>query len=86
MNVQAAVDAPRTHMQWLPDKLYYEAGAMDDATQSALAAMGYDTVQQKPWGSAQAVFVDPVSGVPYGGSDRRTPDGVRPWLLKKAST
>jgi len=75
MNVQAAVDAPRTHMQWLPDKLYYEAGAMDDATQSALAAMGYDTVQQKAWGSAQAVFVDPVSGVRYGGSDHRTPDG-----------
>jgi gamma-glutamyltranspeptidase/glutathione hydrolase len=76
MNVQEAVDAPRTHMQWLPDRLEYEPGALGAASISALGAMGY-TLQPNPtWGSAQAIVVDAATGVRYGGSDRRTPAGA----------
>jgi gamma-glutamyltranspeptidase/glutathione hydrolase len=76
MNVQAAVDAPRTNMQWLPDELQYETGAFDARTKRALAAMGYRFNEIPQWGSAQAVVVDPVTGMRYGGSDRRRPAGA----------
>jgi gamma-glutamyltranspeptidase/glutathione hydrolase len=76
MNVQQAVDAPRTHMQWLPDQIQYEPGAFTGATMQALRAMGYSFKQISSWGSAQAVVVDPKTGVRYGGSDRRHPAGL----------
>ncbi|HEY4433126.1 MAG TPA: gamma-glutamyltransferase, partial [Candidatus Cybelea sp.] len=75
MNAQAAVDAPRTHMQWLPDRLQYEPLAFSDATGEALARMGYTLRRFAQWGSAQAVVVDPHSGTLESGSDRRTPAG-----------
>ena len=71
MNVQQAVDAPRTHMQWLPDQLQYEPGAFSDATASALRTMGYSLDRIDQWGSAQAIVVDPSTGTLYGGTDRR---------------
>jgi gamma-glutamyltranspeptidase / glutathione hydrolase len=75
MTAQAAVDAPRTHMQWLPDELFYEPNAFSDATAGKLRAMGYKLHLLSQWGSAQAVVVDPQTGMLEGGSDRRTPAG-----------
>ena len=40
MSAQAAVDAPRTHMQWLPDELEYEPGAFTTETGRAAAGNG----------------------------------------------
>ena len=40
LNIQQAVDAPRFHHQYLPDKLYLEPG-FSDATMAGLQAMGY---------------------------------------------
>ena len=37
MNAQAAVDAPRIHMQWLPDEIQYEPGALTDAVMRRFA-------------------------------------------------
>ncbi len=75
MSAQAAVDAPRTHMQWLPDALEYEPGAFTAATATQLQGMGYALKMQAKWGSAQAIVIDPRSGMLEGGSDRRTPSG-----------
>jgi gamma-glutamyltranspeptidase / glutathione hydrolase len=75
MNAQQAVDAPRTHMQWLPDRIEYNPGAFSAATRSALQSMGYALHEVDLWGSAQAVVVDPVTGLRYGGSDDRHPAG-----------
>jgi gamma-glutamyltranspeptidase/glutathione hydrolase len=41
MNVQDAVDAPRVHHQWLPDKLSLERGVSPD-TVALLKSRGYD--------------------------------------------
>jgi gamma-glutamyltranspeptidase / glutathione hydrolase len=41
MNAQDAIDAPRFHHQWLPDKLYLERGFSPD-TVALLKARGYD--------------------------------------------
>ncbi len=75
MHAQAAVDAPRTHMQWLPDRLQYEPNAFSDVTATKLRAMGYTLDRVPQWGSAQAVVVNPQTGALEGGSDRRTPAG-----------
>jgi gamma-glutamyltranspeptidase/glutathione hydrolase len=76
MNVQQAVDAPRVHMQWLPDELQYEPGALSDTTLAALRRMGYSFKEMPSWGSAQAITLDARSGVRYGGTDRRHPAGL----------
>jgi gamma-glutamyltranspeptidase/glutathione hydrolase len=76
MNVQQAVDAPRIHMQWLPDQVEYEPGAFDATQMRGLRAMGYTFKEIPSWGSAQAVLVDPASGIRYGGTDRRHPAGL----------
>ncbi|MBV8489387.1 MAG: gamma-glutamyltransferase, partial [Candidatus Eremiobacteraeota bacterium] len=76
MNAQQAADAPRTHMQWLPDRLEYEPDAIDANVRTALASMGYKLASQEQWGSAQVIVVDPASGMRYGGSDRSTPAGA----------
>lgn len=76
MNVQQAVDAPRIHMQWLPDEVQYEPGALSASTIEALRKMGYTFKEIDSWGSAQAVLVDPKTGMRYGGTDRRHPAGL----------
>ncbi|MBV9057000.1 MAG: gamma-glutamyltransferase family protein [Candidatus Eremiobacteraeota bacterium] len=76
MTAQAAVDAPRTHMQWLPDALEYEPHALSANALQRLRAIGYTLQMRETWGSAQAIVVDPVTGSLQGGSDRRTPAGA----------
>ncbi|MDR3683993.1 MAG: gamma-glutamyltransferase [Geothrix sp.] len=53
---RAAVDAPRFHHQWLPDRLQVEAG-LPAATKEALRAMGHDLHEVKQQGCAQVILV-----------------------------
>lgn len=75
MNVAQAVDAPRIHMQWLPDEVQYEPGALSAATMRRLEGEGYRFREFSSWGSAQAIVVDPRTHQLEGGSDRRSPEG-----------
>lgn len=76
MNVQQAVNAPRLHMQWLPDEIEMEPGALDAQAMAQLQSMGYTFKEIPSWGSAQAVLVDPKSKMLYGGTDGRHPAGL----------
>ena len=76
MNAQEAAQAPRTHMQWFPDAIEFEPGALDAPVRAGLRGMGYTLQPRDSWGSAQIVIVDPASGVRYGGSDTSTPAGA----------
>ncbi len=76
MNAQQAVDAPRIHMQWEPDEIQYEPGALTQAQISVLEANGYAFHRITAWGSAQAIVIEPATGMLYGGSDRRHPAGA----------
>ena len=49
-----AVDAPRFHHQWMPDRLAVEPGLSPD-TLGLLRQMGHDPVVQNGWGSAMAI-------------------------------
>jgi gamma-glutamyltranspeptidase/glutathione hydrolase len=72
LNIQQAVDAPRFHHQYLPDKLYLEPG-FDAKTVSALRAMGYDLdIEDGHWSNGECIAVDPKSGELLGGQDHRS--------------
>jgi gamma-glutamyltranspeptidase/glutathione hydrolase len=84
MPPQEAVDAPRLHMQWLPDKLYVEPFGVSPDTAALLRGMGYDVVTQAQWGAAETVFVGqspPAGGAAMPGSDAALSGRLRPgWL------
>ncbi|MDQ0396456.1 gamma-glutamyltransferase [Labrys monachus] len=68
MQPQEAVDAPRIHHQWLPDKIFAEPFALSPDTVRILEGMGYDIVEQTPWGAAELVALPAMTG----GSDAAT--------------
>lgn len=76
MNIQQAVDAPRFHHQWQPDVIQYEPAAFSADTRAKLRAMGYRLQAYDPWGSAEAILVDPANGRLTGGADQRHPAGA----------
>jgi gamma-glutamyltranspeptidase/glutathione hydrolase len=72
MNVQDAVDWPRFHHQWKPDKLYIERGVSPD-TIALLRAMGHDVESSEKTAvvvaRVEAILVE--NGWLQGGSDGR---------------
>ena len=69
--VQEAVDAPRIHHQWLPDKIDFEKRALVLDVVAALEAKGHALSERAAMGDAHAIVVDPESGLKLGGADPR---------------
>jgi gamma-glutamyltranspeptidase/glutathione hydrolase len=67
---RAAVDAPRMHHQWLPDRLTIETGGVSEEVLAKLKAMGHAAAMQGRQGSAQSIWIHPT-GVAYGVADTR---------------
>ncbi len=89
MTPQQAVDAPRLHLQGLPDVLYAERSALSAETEAALTAMGYRIEVQPNWGAAELITTKAASAVPaasargaiattllFGANDVRRPAGA----------
>ncbi|MBI1172907.1 gamma-glutamyltransferase [bacterium] len=76
MNLQQAVDAPRVHHQWLPDKVTVEPGYLTPQTRAALEAMGHVIEERPAWGADEAILRDPASGLLQGANDGRRPAGL----------
>jgi len=74
MNVQDAVDAPRVHHQWLPDKLSLERGISPD-TVALLKARGYDVDYAPGVVLAQVAAIVSDGGWLQGASDGRSGAG-----------
>jgi len=78
MNIQEAVDAPRFHHQWLPDKIGVEQWFSPDAMK-ALQAMGHQVEEgvmsgsdREPyWSDGECVAIDLKTGERLGASDGR---------------
>jgi len=73
MSLPEAVDSPRMHHQWFPDRLDLEG--TDDARYGdaveQLRKMGHVVRSRSSQGSAHSILVDPESGVYIGVADRR---------------
>jgi gamma-glutamyltranspeptidase/glutathione hydrolase len=74
MNVQDAVDAPRFHHQWLPDRLSVERGISPD-TVALLKSRGYDVDNAAGVVLAQVAAIVNDGGWLQGASDGRTAAG-----------
>ena len=74
MPVQAAVDAPRAHHQWLPDRLSIEADGVTPTVQAQLEAMGHTVRVGGRQGTAHSIGVDPRTRVRTGAPDARDRD------------
>lgn len=75
MNIQEAVDAPRIHHQWLPDKVFMEPYALSPDTRKLLSAMGHNVQIDESWtiwGQATGILVggESLSDIGAGGGAR----------------
>jgi gamma-glutamyltranspeptidase/glutathione hydrolase len=73
LNIQEAVDGGRIHHQWMPDEIYWEPGGTNPDTRAILEKMGHK-FQEKGLdhiSDANAVMIDPKTGLRLGGSDAR---------------
>jgi gamma-glutamyltranspeptidase / glutathione hydrolase len=82
MNAQEAVDAPRLHHQWLPDRTDYERFGLSPDTVKILEGMGHVLRAGGAQGVAEVILVDPRDGSLQGGSDRRAVDGAAVGVVK----
>ena len=79
MNPQEAVDAPRFHHQWLPDRILHEKWGLSPDTMKVLSARGHALSDAWPADSPTSVNViryDAKENLLEGGCDRRSPDGA----------
>jgi gamma-glutamyltranspeptidase/glutathione hydrolase len=73
VSLQEALDAGRIHHQWMPDEVYWEPNGTNPDSRAALEKMGHK-FREKPLdhiSDANAVMIDPKSGLRQGGADSR---------------
>jgi gamma-glutamyltranspeptidase/glutathione hydrolase len=70
MEAQAAINAPRFHHQWLPDRIVME-NQFSSQVQSALNAMGHSTRKIGHIGLVNAIGIDVTTGERLGAADPR---------------
>ncbi len=77
MDVQAAMDAPRIHMQWKPDKLYIEQEIAPEVV-TGLRLHGWTVKIDGRWSLSQAVMFNKETGEFFGASDARGVGTAKP--------
>ncbi len=72
MNIQDAVESPRVHYQWYPDRVFYETHSISHDVRDNLERMGY-TLEHTTFHNAraQAILFDQTNSFLLGGPDPR---------------
>jgi gamma-glutamyltranspeptidase/glutathione hydrolase len=70
MDARAAVDEPRHHMQWFPDRISLEDSPDFPALSAKLKALGHAVTKHRQ-GDAHTVVIDPTTGTAFGAADKR---------------
>jgi gamma-glutamyltranspeptidase len=71
MTIREAVDAPRVHLQWIPDELRIEKNGLGVDTAEKLAAMGYKIQVRANMGDVNAIMLDSKNKALWIASDPR---------------
>lgn len=74
MNIREAVDAPRIHMQWIPDNIRIEPNGLAQDVITNLTTMGYQFTVRGPieyFGEANAILIDQKTKTMTGARDPR---------------
>jgi gamma-glutamyltranspeptidase/glutathione hydrolase len=69
-DIQTAVDAPRLHHQWFPERISAEDRPGFADFEKALKAKGHAVTKQKQ-GDAHSIWIDPKTGLRHAGVDKR---------------
>jgi gamma-glutamyltranspeptidase/glutathione hydrolase len=78
MNIQEAIDAPRIHHQWQPDRIFWEPWGINPDTRKILEQMGHKLAErQRQMGDTHAVYFDAEKKDWTGASDSRWGGAVR---------
>jgi gamma-glutamyltranspeptidase/glutathione hydrolase len=83
MGAQEAVDAPRFHHQWLPDRVSYERWGISPDTAKLLQGMGHTMQPIGAQGVAEVIVVNEKENLLEGAFDRRAPDGGAVGVTKR---
>ena len=75
MNIQEAIDAPRFHHQWLPDRINYERYGLSPDTTALLESRGHALRERGAQGAAEAILFDVEANLLEAGLDGRREDG-----------
>ncbi len=74
LDIQEAVDAPRFHQQWTPDRIWLEHDRFSPDTVRLLEGEGYE-IAGGLGGDGECIEVDPATGERLGASDFRNETG-----------
>ena len=75
-DIQTAINLPRIHHQWLPDKLNYERFALPEDVKDALISRGHNIGNETTLGRVEGILIDQSNNVFYGATDPRGYGGV----------
>jgi gamma-glutamyltranspeptidase/glutathione hydrolase len=75
MNIAEAIEAPRIHHQWLPDRTSMERLGFSADTRRNYEGYGHTISETSGIGSAMGVYRDPQTGEVSGSADSRAADG-----------
>ena len=70
-NAQEAISMGRIHHQHLPDLVFVEDFALEEATIQALKAKGHTLKIGGRWSNATIITIDPKTKIRYGAADPR---------------
>ena len=72
MEIQQAIDFPRTHHQWFPDEVKVESIEKFPELVKGLTAKGHQVITKPYWqGDAHSIWIDPKTGTRRGAVDPR---------------
>lgn len=75
MNVAEAIESPRIHHQWLPDRTRFEDWGISPDTKHIYEEMGHEVYEAGNQGQAMGIYIDWENNLIYGAADSRSYDG-----------
>lgn len=72
LNIQQAVDAPRVHHQWKPDRILAERDALVREVEESLRARGHKIEIRDSIGDAHSILIQQDDGIRLGAPDPRS--------------
>jgi gamma-glutamyltranspeptidase / glutathione hydrolase len=71
MNIKQAIDAPRIHHQWYPDRIDYEPFGLTLDVKDNLTGRGHNLGSVRNLGLVEGILINQEKGIIYGSSDSR---------------
>lgn len=71
MDIQEAIDAPRFHHQWKPDRIDFEHFGMTEDVKKNLGKKGQFIGKERVLGRAEGIIIDYKNNIIWGASDPR---------------